>query len=261
MGPLTMSGEGSSVQPGRADCQGEQTHQVVGNMTGQDSAVQVKPLDVDNYAVWSARMKMLLISKKLWAVVKETKANEEDSQKALAIMGLHVADFHLQRVMSANSAKELWDSFEATYKAKNNARRVSLRKELNSLQKQPSEPLTKYTARAKSLWSDLVATGHEMKETELCWTVLSGLPKEYDIVVTILESSTEELSLDAILPQLLQVEQRQSMAEDTVKVFGARSSNGFQRDRECYYCGEPGHIKANCQKRIRDKGTRRTVAF
>jgi len=175
MGPLTMSGEGSSVQPGRADCQGEQTHQVVGNMTGQDSAVQVKPLDVDNYAVWSARMKMLLISKKLWAVVKETKANEEDSQKALAIMGLHVADFHLQRVMSANSAKELWDSFEATYKAKNNARRVSLRKELNSLQKQPSEPLTKYTARAKSLWSDLVATGHEMKETELCWTEANRL--------------------------------------------------------------------------------------
>ena len=147
---------------------------------------------------------VLLISKKLWAAVKETKADEEDSQKALTIMGLHVADFHLQRVLSASSAKELWDSFEATYKAKNNARRVSLRKELNRLQKQPSEPLTRYTARAKSLWSALVATGHEMKETELCWTVLSSLPKEHDIVVAILESSTEELSLDAVLPQLLQ---------------------------------------------------------
>ena len=39
------------------------------------------------------------------------------------------------------------------------------------------------------------------------WTVLAGLPKEYDIVVTTLESSTEGLSLDAVLPQLLQVEQ------------------------------------------------------
>ena len=62
-------------------------------MTGQDSAVQIKPLDVDNYAVWSARMKMLLISKKLWAAVKETKANEEDSQKALATMGLFLTAF------------------------------------------------------------------------------------------------------------------------------------------------------------------------
>jgi hypothetical protein len=174
-------------------------------------------------------------------------------------MRLHLADFHLHRVQSASSAKELWDSFEATFKAKNNARRVSLRKQLNSLQKEPSEPPTKYTARAKGLWSDLVATGHEMKEAELCWTVLSSLPKEYDIVVTILETSTEELSLDAILPQLLQVEQRQGMAEDSVKDFGAQCSRGYQRPKECYYCGELRHIKANCQKRNNNKGTRRAL--
>ena len=49
-------------------------------------------------------MKMLLISKELWAATKETKGNDEDCQKALAIMGLQVIDFHLQRVVSANSA-------------------------------------------------------------------------------------------------------------------------------------------------------------
>ena len=36
-------------------------------------------------------------------------------------------------------------------------------------------------------------------------------------MVTTVETSTQELSLDAILPQLMSVEQRQSMAEDTVR--------------------------------------------
>ena len=99
-----------------------------------------------------------------------------------------------------------------------------------------------------------------MKEAELCWTVLSGLPKEYDVVVTILEASTEDLSLDAILPQLLRVEQKQTMEDDTIAIYGAKGGRGQQR-KECYYCGELGHIKANCHKRNKDNSTRRVVAF
>lgn len=74
--------------------------------------------------------------------------------------------------------------------------------------------------------------------------LLSGLPKEYGVLVTILERATEELSLDAILPQLMQVEQRHVMAEDPVKVFGARSNIAFQRTRECYYCGSQDTSKS-----------------
>ena len=77
---------------------------------------------------------------------------------------------------------------KATFKAKINARRVSLRKQLDSSQKEPFEPLTKYTARAKALWSHQVARRREMKEAELCLTLISGLPQEYDIVVAILET-------------------------------------------------------------------------
>ena len=63
-----------------------------------------------------------------------------------------------------------------------------------------------------------MATGHEMKEAELCWMVIVGLPKECDALVTIVESSTEKLTFEAKIPQLLQLEQRQGMANNSVKV-------------------------------------------
>ena len=105
-----------------------------------------------------------------------------------------------------------------------------------------------------------LTTGHEMQQAELCWTVLSGLPKEYDIVVTILESSIEELNLDATLPKLLQVEQRiqqkpqqfkriqqkpQKDKQGVMQVFGAVQ-------RKCFFCNQLGHIKAHCNKRKAD---------
>ena len=80
---------------------------------------------------------------------------------AYAIIGLHVKDFHLNTVASTESAKELCDIFEATSKSKNNAKKLLLRRDITSLEKQANEPLTKFVARGKAIWSALVATGYE----------------------------------------------------------------------------------------------------
>jgi hypothetical protein len=44
-----------------------------------------------------------------------------------------------------------------------------------------------------------------MEETEF---VLAGLPGDFEVVTTLLETSSAELSLDDVLPKLLTVEQR-----------------------------------------------------
>lgn len=237
-------------------------------MTDKLDSVVIVPLDVDNYATWSVRMRLLLTHKGVWAAVKEGTGSQND-QKALALIGLHVKDHHLMTIAECKSAQEAWNTLEAVYKAKSNARKLHLRRELNSLKKEASEPLTKYVARAKALQSDLLASGHEVKSCEVAWSVLAGLPKEYETVVTILEASDSELDLDSLLPKLLHVETRlareSDSGDDKAAAFMAHGNRGSQstppegsrhHDKECYYCGKKGHIKAHCFKKKRDDAAR-----
>lgn len=87
-----------------------------------DGKPVIEPLDVDNYATWSIRMRALLLSKGLWGAVTGETMEAEKEQKALAQFILHVKDHHLQMVGSAPNSKTAWEALKATYEAKNNAR-------------------------------------------------------------------------------------------------------------------------------------------
>jgi len=76
------------------------------------------------------------------------------------------------------------------------------------LKKGPSEPLPKYSARAKTVWNDLLATGHDIKPSEAVLSVLAGLFKEYEPLIAILEANNKELDLDEVQAKLLHVGQR-----------------------------------------------------
>jgi len=84
------------------------------------------------------------------------------------------------------TAKALWDKLEATFTAQNNARRLLLRQELNSLKKAPTESIAEFVARAKELATNLEAVGHKPEDSEVSLSLLAGLPKEYIVLVTIL---------------------------------------------------------------------------
>jgi len=262
--------------------------------------MSLEPLDLDNYGTWSSRMKYLLIHKGLWEAVQAEEGvgvDRKEDQKALALIGLHVADHHLVMLDACSTAKEAWTALESVYKTRSNARKLQLRKELASLRKEQSEPLSKYVARARSLWNDLTATGHSMALTELTFMVLAGLPKEYETTVAILETSDSELDLDVVTAKLLHTEERLAHMEEgdpkgyTKALFvrgdggrgqwsggvggvgGRRGDNLLPTtksttpryaDKECYYCGRKGHIKAECRKKKEDEAAgrgRREVAL
>ena len=167
---------------------------------------------------------------------------------------------------------------ERVYQAKSNARKLQLRKQLAHLKMSPGEPLTKYVSRAKEIQDQLRAAGHEVADAEVAWNVLTGLPAAYETVVTVLETTTQDdLSLEDILPHLLQVEQRQqpSGRPDEAALFakpgsgfggnGGSGGNGGGRpdnrprkeQRTCFYCNKPGHIKSECNQKKRDDARRR----
>jgi hypothetical protein len=120
-------------------------------------------------------------------------ASKEQSQGALALIGLHVKDHHLGKVAAAKTAKELWDDLEAMYKSKNNARKMLLRREINTLKLGSGEPISMYVARAENLYKNLTASGSDMKPEVLAFAILAGLPDEYGTLVTILEATLKKI--------------------------------------------------------------------
>ena len=217
-------------------------------------------LDVNNYATWRPLMKYYLITKGAWEAVTGESSDPKLIQKALALIGLHVKEHHLPLLERCDSAKSAWEQLEALFQSKSNARKLQLRKELAQLKMGPGEPLTKYTARAKEIQDQLRAAGHTVTDQEVAWAVLAGLPTAYDMVVTVLETTNEDMTLDKIQPKLLQVERHQLQkmepaiteeaaltAQRTQRKFARNNGNGLQREtRTCFVCGERGHIARDC---------------
>lgn len=236
--------------------------------------LSIERLDVDNYSTWSTRMRLYLVSQGLWTAVKgqlsaDSEADSKADDKALALIGLSVKDHHLTTIASCETAKQAWDALESVYQAKSVARRLQLKRALNSLRKQPDEELTKYVARAKDIRDQLAAAGWSPDDQEVTLSILAGLPSEYDTLVTVLESGDVKLDPDSVLAKLLTVEQRAASeklaAGDSTSAYVSRqrgSSVGKQswpEERECWYCGKQGHLKKDCRKKRQDELARGRV--
>ncbi len=243
--------------------------------------ISFERLDVENYPTWSIRMKYALVNKGLWkAVSAEVEVDVDVDQKAIALIGLFVKDHHLATLEECKSAKEAWQRLERVYQSKSNARKLQLKRELNQLKKESGEPLTKFVARAKALRDQLCAAGLDVKSEEVTWAVLAGLPKEFDVVVTVLQTAEELQDLDVILAKLLAVESRAGTSGENEKALyvpaartqdrrehghaqGGRGSGrgqgraqGGRGQRKfngaCYNCGITGHKSADCRKPKKD---------
>jgi hypothetical protein len=118
--------------------------------------------------------------------------------------------------------KEAWDKLKTTYKSKSNGRKLLLKRELDHLKKGPGESVFKYVARGENLYADLVATGFKMKKEELAFQLLARLTSEYDMLVTALEARADVLTVEKLLPLLLQTEALFKVQGETKREDGRR---------------------------------------
>ncbi len=103
-----------------------------------ESRIQIDKLDNQNWGIWRRKFKALLLSKRLGGVIDGTDEDKENSSQVLGLIQLHLSDAYLSMADDVATAKALWDKLEATFTAQNNARRLLLRQELNSLKKAPT---------------------------------------------------------------------------------------------------------------------------
>lgn len=209
-------------------------------------------LGSENYATWKPKMRSVLIVKGLWdpvigTVTDDARGRAKDAQ-ALALITLYVEDHHLSTLEECDTSQEAWEKLEEIFKAKSLAKRLQHCRALTTLKLKNGESLTTYISRAKGIRDELMAAGYDVKTDEIVLSVLAGLPKEFDAVVTMLEGAGDELTLDDVMARLLPVAERLKMAE------GEGHSAYMAGVKKCWTCNEVGHTAAQCKKKVQCYG-------
>jgi hypothetical protein len=243
--------------------------------------IHIDKLDDSNYYTWAVQAEALLSLKECWSAVTaeaapNTAPERARDSKALALIRLAVKPHHLPLLKGCNTAREAWEALERLFRARSIARRLQLRIDINSLRLGQSESLSRYFSRARMLMAELEATGgdNNIAESDVVLAVLNGLPKDYDMIRTVLVSTlaADRLTLDSTLPALLTVESNvRKVKESGVKAYAANTRpKGQQQGKApqgggsgpskeggvnphksytCYKCGKQGHIAKHCRSK------------
>jgi hypothetical protein len=204
-------------------------------------------------------MEMLLVHKKLWKGVTKLEADADRSADAKALIGLNVTEQYLGCVVAARNAEQAWDELEKVFRGKTTAWKLQLKKELMTLKQESGESVAKYVGRAKDLERELLVPGAEVKPEDLAMSVITGLSKEFDTLVTVLVAIDAVKSVDEMFPQLQiheQIERLKASSldldekESTIAVaYAARkggNGKGKKASMRCHKCGELGHFEREC---------------
>ncbi|KAG5893139.1 hypothetical protein JTB14_034159 [Gonioctena quinquepunctata] len=97
-------------------------------------------------------------------------------------------------VRSASSAKEAWSNLEKAYEDKGLSRRLALLRSLFAVKLEKSTNMEEYVSEVMSLSQKLADINSAVDDEFIAVILLSGLPSEFNPMITALESSKQKLT-------------------------------------------------------------------
>ena len=251
----------------------------------------------DDYHNWKFNMKMWLIGNDVWGIVEGTEvlsetANEEDRKKfkkrdnkALSDICLSVSSSNQIYVRSAKNAKEAWDNLEAHFEEKTLAKKIYYRTLLYSTKMHKGITMVAHVNKLKTISEHLEALKDAPAEKDLVMILISSLPREYNNLITSLETLKEEqLTWNYVRDRVIneyerkKVDPKQGRESQDALYIGkpnngsgrhnankktqgkGNKENGGKSNIKCHFCHEKGHIKKNCPKKSSDGSTTKDSA-
>lgn len=215
-------------------------------------------LNNENWQSWSFRMRMLLIREGLWRVVSVEQPEDvddddwqRDDERAVATIGLCLEDSQFSIIKKKKSAKDVWESLKTYHEKPNMTSRVSLLKRLCSINLAEGGDMEKHLVVLDELFERLDNVGQQLDDTLKVAMILRSLPDSFDNLVMALESRADaDITLDFVKSKLLDAYQRRvdRSVDGMVQEKAMKMHTKRDKDRVCFFCKKPGHVKKFCRK-------------
>ena len=172
--------------------------------------------------------------------------------RALAQIVLHVDTKLLYLLGDPTCPVEVWKKIQDTFQKKSWANKLRLRKRLYNLKLKSNDDLQSHLKNFVECFEALAVIGDVVEEEDRVISLLASLPDSYSTLVTALESLENVPSWAMVTEKLIHQESKiKSMEaefpEEKVLISNRRNS-AYPRKKSfsCFECGEPNHIRKNC---------------
>lgn len=243
--------------------------------TDNKSEAIVVKLSDRNYRTWKTEMKWLLRGKALldYALGKitvndQTNANERkafqiNDDKAMAAIGLSLKIDQQIHIEDCKNAAEAWQTLEQIHEPKSRVRIMQLKKVFYHLQMKGDEHMSSYLARTK-IAANLKDAGAEVKDEDLAYAIVAGLPDSYENLNMTLASLPDDKFTSAEIKRVLLTEydRRQSRLDDKresskealtankrTEGKNTKITGNEKKPLTCFNCRKIGHIARDCRSK------------
>uniref|UniRef100_A0A5S6QXI0 Retrotransposon gag domain-containing protein n=1 Tax=Trichuris muris TaxID=70415 RepID=A0A5S6QXI0_TRIMR len=136
--------------------------------------------------------------------------HEARQSKAFAKISLAIGDEQQQHVQHLSSPKDVWEELERLFAPRDSKLRIlQLRRQLYAEKLENCASVDAYLGRMNRIVSELVSIGDRIDDGDVAMTILCGLPKKWDVVVSSMCNLPEsELSCATVKCRLLAEWQR-----------------------------------------------------
>lgn len=162
---------------------------------------------------------------KLTGKSEEEERFKNKESKALATIALGIEPEHQVHILDCTKASDAWEALQKIFESKSRARILQLKKQMLTIKLKPNETMNSYLARLKTCSDSLREVGYEFKDEDLAYTMLTGLPDEYDGIITTLANLDEEKFKSAEIKEVVRTRH--------VKRIG-NAKSGERRSRKWY---------------------------
>jgi len=196
----------------------------------------VEKLSDRNYRTWKTEIKWLLKGRGLLsyalgeitlsdtATAADKKLHQSNDDKALATIGLSLEIDQQIHIEDCKSAHEAWQTLEQIHEPKSRVRIMQLKKAFYHLQMKGDEHMSAYTARAKVAATNLRDANAEVKDEDFAYTILTGLPDDYENLNMALASLPDDRFTSAEITRVLLAEYDRRQSRFDVKTDSSKEA-------------------------------------
>ncbi|PNF37230.1 Retrovirus-related Pol polyprotein from transposon TNT 1-94 [Cryptotermes secundus] len=223
-----------------------------------------------NYSDWKFGMMLYLKELGIWNSVNgyptgdtttETQKTQHDAT-ALIKIGLMVKPICYPIIRDAETAKSAWEKLSVAFEDDGLNRRCQLLRKLGQLRLEQFKNLTEYTHAFVDIADKLRSMKKPLDDEFVAAMMLANLPDRFEPMRQTYDNCGITISTDLISRKLQEYDDTNLHSKEDVALL-SHGKERFPRKPKCWLCGEIGHVRMDCPKKVQNsskQGTKKSFS-